>query len=207
MKKSIMDRIEALGGDISRVKGSSLAEDLCSITFDTVLYKKPVDTPWARADEAEPIDGLGEFVDENMDLYRDNREAFFHKLYEKYFTLTEEPNGQYFWNGELFTPFREGSSDFNEWNRMFQEDIYSFEKILSVTDGKQTDFIHLFYGYGYPDCIYVAGQDSNPENPTVFGTDHEQWFIEIGNEGDLESYLQTFWTKEELREEIERRIA
>jgi len=43
MKESILTRIEALGGDISNVKGISLAEDLQSIKFNTVLYPKPED--------------------------------------------------------------------------------------------------------------------------------------------------------------------
>lgn len=34
---------------------------------------------------------------------------------------------------------------------MFKEDLYSLKEILSVTNNKTTDFIHLFYGYGYPD--------------------------------------------------------
>lgn len=165
MKKTILDRIQALGGDISSVKGKTLMEDLCSITFNTVLYKKFINTPWVDVDE--------------------------------------EPYGQYFWHGEMFTPFQEGSSDFKEWNNIFKKNIYSFKEILSVTNNKDTDFIHLFYGYGYLDCIYVASEDMNLENPTVFGTDHEAWFIEIDNEGDLESYFQNFWTKEELREYIE----
>ena len=55
MKQEILDRIQALGGDISQVKGTSLAEDLSAITFNTILYEKPEDTAWARADEEEPI--------------------------------------------------------------------------------------------------------------------------------------------------------
>ena len=92
------------------------------------------------------------------------------------------------------------------WNDMFKKDIYSFKEVLEVTDNKDADFVHLFYGYGYPDCIYVASQDVNTENPTVFATDHEEWFIEIYDEGDLEKYLQSFWTKEELRDYIEHRM-
>ena len=206
MKSEILDRIEALGGNISSVAGKSLAEDLCSITFETVLYRKNVDTPWASADDEEPIKGLGDFIDKNIELYKGNKEVFFNKLYEKYFILTEELYGQYFWRGEMFTPFQEGSEDFEEWNDMFKEDIYSFKEILEVTQSKDTDFVHLFYGYDYPDCIYVASQDINPENPTVFATDHEEWFIEIDNEGDLGKYLQSFWTKKELRDYIEHKI-
>jgi len=206
MKREILDRIEALGGNISSVAGKSLAEDLCSITFETVLYGKNVDTPWAAADYEEPIESLGDFIDKNIELYKGNKEVFFNKLYEKYFILTEEPYGQYFWRGEMFTPFQEGSADFEEWNDMFKKDIYSFKEVLEVTDNKDADFVHLFYGYGYPDCVYVANQDVNTENPTVFATDHEEWFIEIDDEGDLEKYLQSFWTKEELRDYIEHRM-
>ena len=93
MKREILDRIKALGGNISSVAGKSLAEDLCSITFETVLYRKNVDTPWAAADYEEPIEGLGDFIDKNIELYKGNKEVFFNKLYEKYFILTEEPYG------------------------------------------------------------------------------------------------------------------
>ena len=106
----------------------------------------------------------------------------------------------------MFTPFREGSTDFEEWNDFFNDDLHSLKKIFDVTDNKDPDFVQLFYGYGYPDCIYVVSQDVNSENPTVFGTDHEEWFIEVDVEGDLEKYLQRFWTKKELREYMEHRI-
>jgi len=206
MKREILERIEELGGNISSVVGKSLAEDLCSITFDTVLYRKNVDTPWSNADDEEPIEGLGDFVDENIELYKKDKDVFFNRLYEKYFILTEEAYGQYFWSGEMFTPFREGSTDFEEWNDFFNDDLHSFKEIFDVTDNKDPDFVHLFYGYGYPDCIYVVSQDVNSENPTVFGTDHEEWFIEVDVEGDLEKYLQRFWTKKELREYMEHRM-
>lgn len=206
MKREILERIEELGGNISSVVGKSLTEDLCSITFDTVLYRKNVDTPWSNADDEEPIEGLGDFVDENIELYKKDKDVFFNRLYEKYFILTEEAYGQYFWSGEMFTPFREGSTDFEEWNDFFNDDLCSLKKIFNITDNKDPDFVQLFYGYGYPDCIYAVSQDVNSENPTVFGTDHEEWFIEVDVEGDLEKYLQRFWTKKELREYMEHRI-
>ncbi len=46
MKKEITDRIRLLGGNVANLKGNSLKEDLCAITFDTALFLKPVDTPW-----------------------------------------------------------------------------------------------------------------------------------------------------------------
>ena len=103
MKREILDRIEALGGNISSVAGKSLAEDLCSITFETVLYRKNVDTPWAAADDEEPIEGLGDFIDKNIELYKGNQEVFFNKLYEKYL--------QSFWTKEELRDYIEHRMD------------------------------------------------------------------------------------------------
>ena len=55
MKKEITDRIRLLGGNVANLKGNSLKEDLCAITFDTALFLKPVDTPWLAAEDTEPI--------------------------------------------------------------------------------------------------------------------------------------------------------
>ena len=69
MKKEITDRIRLLGGNVANLKGNSLKEDLCAITFDTALFLKPVDTPWLAAEDTEPIEGLGDWVDEHMELF------------------------------------------------------------------------------------------------------------------------------------------
>ena len=45
LSDEVLARIRALGGDTSLVTGESLAADLQAITFDTVLYEAPVDTP------------------------------------------------------------------------------------------------------------------------------------------------------------------
>ena len=79
MKKDILDRIQALGGDISQVSGVSLQDDLQSITFNTVLYPRPADTPWEKAEDAEPIYGLGAFVEAHMALYQADKNAFYEK--------------------------------------------------------------------------------------------------------------------------------
>ncbi len=55
MKKGILNRIKQLGGNVANVKGVSLQEDLCAITFKTALYQKPEDTPWLSAEDTEPI--------------------------------------------------------------------------------------------------------------------------------------------------------
>ena len=68
MKQAILERLQALGGDISLVKGESLAEDLCTITFETVLYKKPLLALWTHEVGEEPTIGLGDFLDANRTL-------------------------------------------------------------------------------------------------------------------------------------------
>lgn len=51
MKKNVLERIVELGGNIDDVEGKDFTKDILSIKFDTVLYQKPVDTPWAKSEE------------------------------------------------------------------------------------------------------------------------------------------------------------
>ena len=111
MKKEIVNRIKQLGGNVANVKGVSLQEDLCAITFNTALYQKPEDTPWLSAEDTEPIEGLGDWVDENMELFNSDRETFYKKMVDTYYTLDEEPRGQLFWVAKPFTPFQKGTQD------------------------------------------------------------------------------------------------
>ena len=106
MKQEIVNRIKQLGGNVTNVKGVSLQEDLCSITFNTTLYQKPEDTPWLSAEDTEPIMGLGDWVDENMELFRSDRETFYKKMVDTYYTLDKEPRGQFFWVAKPFTPLQ-----------------------------------------------------------------------------------------------------
>lgn len=80
MKKEIVNRIKQLGGNVANIKGVSLQEDLCAITFSTALYQKPEDTPWQSDKDTEPIEGLGDWVDENMELFNSDRKAFYKKM-------------------------------------------------------------------------------------------------------------------------------
>ena len=113
MKQEIINRIKQLGGNVTNVKGTSLSEDLCAITFNTALYKKPEDTPWLSAEDTEPIEGLGDWVDENTELFNSDREAFYKKMVDAYYTLNEDPRRQLFWVAKPFTPFQEGTKDFD----------------------------------------------------------------------------------------------
>ena len=114
MKKEITDRIRLLGGNVANLKGNSLKEDLCAITFDTALFLKPVDTPWLAAEDTEPIEGLGDWVDEHMELFNSDRESFYKEMTETFFTLDEEPRRQLFWVARPFTPFQKGTPIFGE---------------------------------------------------------------------------------------------
>lgn len=90
MKKEILERIQALGGNIDQIKGVSWIDDLCAIRFNTVLYERPQDTPWATADDQEPIYGLGEYIDQHQAELDKNPDAFFTQLIQEYYQLTEE---------------------------------------------------------------------------------------------------------------------
>lgn len=206
MKKEILEQIKKLGGNIDNVKGNSLQEDLQSITFDTVLYQRPTDTPWATAEEEEPIYGIGDFINQNESLFKEDKAALYDKIIQKYFRLTTEGFGQVFWEASPFTPFKEGTPDYAEWNGDFTDDETDLTEIIKVTNDPSPDFIMLFTSYGFPDSYYIALSDPNPENPTLFGTDHEVFFREVTNEANLEDFLNTFMTKEELLEIVKRRI-
>lgn len=207
MKQEILNRLQALRGDISKVKGTSLQEDLLAITFDTVLYEKPEDTPWTKADEEEPICGLGEWVDTHIELYKSDKKAFYNKMIAEFYCLTQEPRGQHFWIANLFTPFKEGTTDYEEWYDDFSdEEFVDLTEITKLTTDKTPDFIQLFYTYSYPDHLYIALSDPNPENPTLFGTDHEVFFSEVDNMGTLEDYFNTLMTPEELINIVEKAL-
>lgn len=206
MKTEILERIKQLGGNVDNVKGSSLKDDLLAITFDTVLYQRPVDTPWASAEEEEPIFGIGDFFDENTELLKTDKQALYDKIIDKYFRLTEDSYGQSFWQPALFTPFKEGTADFEEWNSDFIGDDTDLSEIIKVTNDKTPDFLQLFYTYSYPDNFYICLSDPDKENPTLFGTDHTVFFREVTNEGTLEDFLNTFMTKDELLEIVRKQL-
>jgi len=191
MKREILETLRKLGGDISRVKGASLQEDLLSITFDTVLY--------SGFRSHFEIYELEDFYSENKALFLSDKDEFSSKLLEKYFCLTDEGYRQKFWRAEMFTPFRSGTEDHKEWNGIFNKRV-DLTEIRKITDDTQPDFLLLFESYGCPDHYYICLSDPNPENPTVFGTDHEVFFREISNQGSLSDFLGNFFTKDEFLE-------
>jgi len=198
MKQEIVDIFKELGGNTERIKGKSLSEDLLSITFDTVLYAD-------QFDEGDGLRfcGLDDFYNSNKELYHTDEALFFTKMLEKYFCKTEQGLGQKFWRGELFTPLNKGTKDFAEWNDLFMDNSEygtDLSEIRKITNDPTPDFLLLFYSYGYPDHYYICLSDPNPENPTVFGTDHEEFFRNIEIEGTLEDFMKKFITKKRFLE-------
>ncbi len=201
MKKEILKRIEQLGGNIDHVKGVSLQQDLQSITFNSVLYPKRQDTPWAKANESEPIYSIGEFIQKNLEVFKSDRVKFYNNIIEHYFKITEEGFGQVFFRIDLFTPFKINSADYDEWNGEWEEE--DFKKVIK---GSEMDLMFIGHSYGFPDNLFICLSDPNQENPMVYGTDHEVYFDEISEEGTLEEYFNSFMTKEELIEIVKSKL-
>jgi len=196
MKQVILERIKALGGNVDRVEGKSLEEDLKVISFNTVLYPKPQDTPWAKADEHEPIAGIGDFVEENRTLFKADKVRFYNQMLAHFYRQVQEPQGQTIFMNELFTPFTEGTATFEEWQGEWEE--AAWRQTIKATESEVLEVMFIGHAYSYPDHLFVCLTDPNPENPQVYGTDHEVFFDEISLEGTLEEYFNRFMTKEEL---------
>lgn len=199
LQPQLLQRIQALGSNISQIKGESLFEQLSTITFNSVLYLKPTDTPWANTDEEEPIYGLAEFIDQYSTLITTNQEMLYQKIIEHFYQLTDEPHGQLFWEPTLFTPFLKGSDDFIEWNDLFVDvSEVNLQKIIEHTKTTTPAMIQLFTSYGYPSHYYCCLEDPHTDNPTLFGTDHTEFFQDISNEGSLLEFLNRCMTPTEL---------
>jgi hypothetical protein len=207
MKPEILARIQALGGHPEGVRGHSLAANLQALTFSSVLYPRPTDTPWSTAKTSEPIPGLGAWVTAHYPLLLRDRATFDQQLIAHYYQLTEEPRGQTFFVGRLFTPFRTGTSDYAEWYADFADsEVVDLRPVQKLIPDPTPDFLHLAASYSYPDSFYVCLSDPTPANPTVFSTDHETFFAEVTNEGSLEAFLQRYLTPAELLVIVHRQL-
>lgn len=208
MSPTILAQIKLLGGRTHQVKGQSLAADLQAITFDAVLYPRPTDTPWATAADTEPIAGLNDVVEANRALLATDPAAFYRRIIDHFYCLTEAPHGQVFFRPVLFTPFRPGTRDYDEWNDHFTEpEAVDLSPVHAIAHDPTPDFMYLAHSYGFPDTYFVCLSDPKPANPTVFGTDHEEFFSTISNEGSLEDFWQRFMPKNELLARIRKRLS
>ena len=207
MSPTILAQIQQLGGRTDQVTGQSLAADLQAITFDTVLYPRPTDTPWATAADTEPIAGLNELIEANRPLLATDPAAFYQRIADHFYCLTEAPYGQVFFRPGLFTPFRPDTPDYAEWNDYFTDpEEVNLGPVQAVVQDLTPDFVYLAHSYGFPDTYFVCLSDPTPANPTVFGTDHEEFLSAITNVGSLESFWQRFMPKDELLTRIRKQL-
>lgn len=180
MKQAILAQIRRLGGNTNGVTGASLQADWAAIVFKNPLY------PASYLDE---LTGVTEFWEQHQPLYRTDQPAFNQQLLAHFFANQELPYGQAFFRNFLFTPFKVGSPDEGELDGLVTED-----EIRQVVAGTALDFMCVCYSYGFPDHYFVCLTDADPENPTVYGTDHEVFFSEITREGTLEEFFNGFVT-------------
>lgn len=192
MKQEILLQIQKLGGNIDKVKGKSLQEHLQSIEFKQPLYPN---------DFGDELFGVDEFYSNNLHLYSIDKKVFYDNLLDHFFSDHEIPYGQSFYRNFLFTPFKKDSADFNELDGLVDE-----HEIRETVNAGNLEFICICYSYGFPDQYFVCLTDPIPENPTVYGTDHEVFFQEINNEGTLEEFFKRFLTKDEFLKSVEHYI-
>lgn len=124
--------------------------------------------------------------------------VFDHTL-DLYFSDDAPSSGQAFFRPQLFTPFRENSPDFAAWTGVISE-----AAVREMIPADPLDFMQIAWSSGYPDVYFICLSDKNPDNPTVYSTDHEVFFTEIEEEGNLEAFFYSFFTREELAAEIRR---
>ncbi|AZA83747.1 hypothetical protein C1637_14100 [Chryseobacterium lactis] len=187
MNEKIIQRINTLGGNTDAVsRDKNFFENWRSISFNHHLYDKDWD-----------VYGIDKFHDSHKELYQNDREKFFENLIEHYFSNHEQPYGQYFVKDWLFTPFKENTEDYGELDGFVEEN-----ELKEIIDGSKMELLCIFYFYGYPDHFFVCTTDPDQSNPKVYSTDHEVYFEEIENKGNMETFLDRFMTKEEFREVV-----
>lgn len=192
MNQEILLQIQRLGGNITNIKGDSLQEDLQSVEFKHPLYPKNYE---------DELYGADDFYKNNLQLYLTSKKTFYNNLADHFFSDYEIPYGQAFFRNFLFTPFTKDSDDFDELDGLVDE-----SQIRETVTGRELEFMCICYSYGFPDQYFICLTDPNPENPIVYGTDHEVFFQEIENEGTLEDFLKRFLTKNEFLEIVENYI-
>lgn len=189
MKNEIYVKVLDLGGDVLHGNQDSLRENLKRISFSNSLY----DRDWG-------LFGLRDFYAKESTLYKQDKEKFIKEAVIHFRSAGHSDFfGQSFWVDRLFSPMKEGSPDYNEWQELLSDQKCTyFAEVRKVVGDGELEFVQLISSYGYPDHYFVCLSDPVPENPTVFGTDHEELFQNIRNYGSLETFLSQFLNDDEL---------
>lgn len=183
----IKNRIQELGGSIDP-DSSSLQAFLLRVRFPHHLYY-----------EHRGFHGIDELLEQHQAVYEEDVEAFLDLVEQHYFTDRDFACGQDFWEPVLFTPLTPGSADQAEWESWFA-DYADLSPIRAVCGEGELQFVRIVRNYRYPDQFYICLQDPQPENPTVFGTDHEAFFQEISVRGRFSDFLNIYCTRADFRE-------
>ena len=84
------------------------------------------------------------WVDDHRELYQTDKKDFYDQMIAQFYRLTEEPYGQHFWTVSLFTPFKEGTDDYEEWYDDFSDEEFTdLTEIIKVTGDKTPDLIQF----------------------------------------------------------------
>lgn len=172
MKKEIIDRINELGGTYS-FTGRSLQSDIESISFNKSFIQKEFED-FLSNDTYDKIRETGFISEAELDCPR----ITFQK--------------------KLFTPFKTGTNDCDEWSSCLDKD-----KIRTVIKSEKLEFLFIGETGGFPNFYFICLSDQNTENPTVYSTDHEVFFDEVEVVGTLEDYFNLFVSDIEYQKTME----
>ncbi|MBG8553485.1 hypothetical protein [Hymenobacter guriensis] len=197
MNIRIQQQIHRLGGRTTAGPEACLREVLQHTVFPHPLYPKSY---------ADNFFGLDEFYRQHRELYARSPDDFYAALLHHFFSDHQLPYGQDFFRNFLFTPFTAGTPDYGE-----LDGLVSPEELRTIVAGEPLEFMCIAYSYGFPDHYFVCLHDPTPENPSVYGTDHEAFFQEITPVGTLEDFFSRYLTPEEflsiVRHQLERTYA
>lgn len=170
MKPSIAARIAELGGTYD-FKGCSLQADLHSIRFDKAFLCTEFED-YLDDGLYEKMAASGTFPDEaDLECHR--------------ITVQAKP----------FTPFTPGTADYQEWH-----DVLDEQEVRAAIGGITPEFLFIGETESYPNFYFVCLHDKNPDNPTVYSTDHEVYFSEIESFGTLEDFFNMLISAEEYQQ-------
>ncbi len=199
MQDCLRERINALGGDVAVATPRDALELLLATQLPFPLYPAPRDTPWARADEQEPIFGISEFIAAHPAHAANDRAALLRDVQAHYYAPTEELRGQVDFRLQRFTPFLEGSDDYIEWAG---GDDFDTAYLAEITGHATPEFLFIGFSEGYPNHHFVCVADAGELNPPVYSTDHEQYLSDITRRGSLREWLASFMTPAELLQRV-----
>lgn len=163
MKQNIIDTIHELGGTCA-CKGNNLLEDIKSIQFSKSYL----------------IQSFEDFLSD--ELYKKIRN---HDIIDE--SMISYPRIKFIC--QLFTPLLKGSKDYEEWSTYFDE---IKQTISSQIQDVSYEFIIIGETDSYPNYYFIDATDKNIDNPTVYSSDHEAYFIEIEKVGTLEDYFKMY---------------